>query len=553
MTVEQIREYVDAYIRKNGKRAITGAILNLALQEIVNYAELIESAIGAGTQPDWNATSGLAQILNKPSVFPPASHTHVQSDIAGLVTALATINSNISGLQTLVASDNVNLDTVQELVDAIETIQLSLSTILVNDLTTGGITKALTAQQGVVLKGLIDALTTVVSGKANTSHTHIIANVTGLQTALDGKQPVGSYAAASHTHVQSDIIGLVSALATINSNISGLQALVASDNVNLDSVQELVDAIETIQLSLSTILVNDLVTGGTTKALTAQQGVVLKGLIDALTTVVSGKANTSHTHAISEIVGLVTALAAKQDTLVSQLNIVSVEFNSLVGSGNIELLKNNVVYYFADFANVAATLSPPWSGTAISTGTFTQNTTNFSANTSGVGRITKSTTANSGYRLQTDVNAFRIKGRETFRCRVNFAVFTTLTFRAGFIDTTTNADCVDGCYFELSGSGALVGKNSSNSVRTTSATVANLSLNTWYTFQIIVNFPGTDVSYICLDATGTLIGSGSVATNIPTAVGRETGSGLIATGSSATADVLVDVDYLEQKTLMTRG
>ena len=32
------------------------------------------------------------------------------------------------------------------------------------------------------------------------SHTHAIADITGLQTALDGKQAAGSYAAASHTH-----------------------------------------------------------------------------------------------------------------------------------------------------------------------------------------------------------------------------------------------------------------------------------------------------------------------------------------------------------------
>lgn len=33
-----------------------------------------------------------------------------------------------------------------------------------------------------------------LAGKANTSHTHTIANVTGLQAALDDKQPKGSYA-----------------------------------------------------------------------------------------------------------------------------------------------------------------------------------------------------------------------------------------------------------------------------------------------------------------------------------------------------------------------
>jgi len=43
-----------------------------------------------------------------------------------------------------------------------------------------------------------------VSSKPSTftpsSHTHAISDVTGLQTALDGKQAAGSYAAASHTH-----------------------------------------------------------------------------------------------------------------------------------------------------------------------------------------------------------------------------------------------------------------------------------------------------------------------------------------------------------------
>lgn len=73
--------------------------------------------------------------------------------------------TKIEGIQTLIASDNVNLDSVQELVDAIEDVQSSLSNILVNDLTTGGTTKALTAEMGKTLKGLIDALTTVVAWK----------------------------------------------------------------------------------------------------------------------------------------------------------------------------------------------------------------------------------------------------------------------------------------------------------------------------------------------------------------------------------------------------
>jgi hypothetical protein len=35
-----------------------------------------------------------------------------------------------------------------------------------------------------------------------------VANVTGLQAALDAKQAAGSYASASHTHAASDVSGL---------------------------------------------------------------------------------------------------------------------------------------------------------------------------------------------------------------------------------------------------------------------------------------------------------------------------------------------------------
>lgn len=66
----------------------------------------------------------------------------------------------------------------------------------------------------------------LLSGKANSSHTHAISNVTGLQTALDGK------AAAAHTHVIADTTGLQAAIdgkaASVHghavSDISGLQA-----------------------------------------------------------------------------------------------------------------------------------------------------------------------------------------------------------------------------------------------------------------------------------------------------------------------------------------
>lgn len=67
-------------------------------------------------------------------------------------------------------------------------------------------------------KPISSATQTALDGKASLVHTHAISDVTGLQTALDGKQPVGSYAtttdlsdglatkaAVVHTHTSDQI------------------------------------------------------------------------------------------------------------------------------------------------------------------------------------------------------------------------------------------------------------------------------------------------------------------------------------------------------------
>lgn len=55
----------------------------------------------------------------------------------------------------------------------------------------------------------------LLSGKANSSHTHTVSNVTGLQAALDGK------AAAVHTHVIADTTGLQAAIDGKASSVHG--------------------------------------------------------------------------------------------------------------------------------------------------------------------------------------------------------------------------------------------------------------------------------------------------------------------------------------------
>jgi hypothetical protein len=71
---------------------------------------------------------------------------------------------------------------------------------------------------------------TKLSGLPVSSHTHTIANVTGLQTALDGKQASGSYAAASHTHDASAITsGTLANARTTATSANTANAIVARD------------------------------------------------------------------------------------------------------------------------------------------------------------------------------------------------------------------------------------------------------------------------------------------------------------------------------------
>ncbi|MCS6789105.1 MAG: hypothetical protein NZ484_00860 [Patescibacteria group bacterium] len=205
-------------------------------------------------------------------------------------------------------------------------------------------------------------------------------------------------------------------------------------------------------------------------------------------------------------------------------------------------------FIFTDFlgASGAATLEAhiPLDYVAISSGT----TSKIAGEPShpGIQRITSSTTANSGGYVLTDITAFRIGGGEVFEIvfRHLVASGTNTTIRMGFIDTTTSADAVDGVYFELANNLNLVGKTSNNSTRSTTGTSYTISTNTWYRARLVVNSNATQVDFYLFSESGTQLWTSSLTTNIPTASGRETGLGFIATNSGTTATALFDVDYL---------
>ncbi|MFV8364828.1 hypothetical protein [Flavobacterium sp. XS1P27] len=118
-----------------------------------------------------------------------------------------------------------------------------------------------------------------------------------LKQSLTDKGAQGGYApldeftklAAEYLNIVNDFVtGGSEALASaetvkiLKGQIDAITLILTSDDINLDTVQELVDAIKNVESYLETILVNDLTTGGTTKALTAEMGKELKILIEQL-------------------------------------------------------------------------------------------------------------------------------------------------------------------------------------------------------------------------------------------------------------------------------
>ena len=149
----------------------------------------------AGYLTEHQSLAGLAtETYVNTSVSNHNANTSAHNDIRLLINGLTT------RLNTLADSDDTTLDQMSEvvayiksnknLIDGITTSKVNISDI-VNNLTTNVTNKPLSASQGVAIKSLIDALEEELD-----SHTHSISDVSGLQSALDGK------AGSSHgTHV----------------------------------------------------------------------------------------------------------------------------------------------------------------------------------------------------------------------------------------------------------------------------------------------------------------------------------------------------------------
>lgn len=147
------------------------------------------SSSGGGGVSSWD------DLTDKPSTFPPDSHGHSINDIESLQNALNSKAPVDHSHDYAPTGHSHNYATTQQGALADTAVQPEdLSTVA----TTGTYAD---------LEGLPQIPSSPGDvGAAPASHTHTIANVTGLQSAIDGKAP------SSHSHSVSDVTGLDAAL-----------------------------------------------------------------------------------------------------------------------------------------------------------------------------------------------------------------------------------------------------------------------------------------------------------------------------------------------------
>jgi len=201
-------------------------------------------------------------------------------------------------------------------------------------------------------------------------------------------------------------------------------------------------------------------------------------------------------------------------------------------------------FYWWDFIDAGTTMSniDPWQRTAIASGTCAAVAGTM--HHPGQLSLSSSVSASSGVvlNLGTNVTSILISGGECFEATFFLTNTTNVTSYIGFIDGTTT-ESVDGVYASIVGT-TLTGKSSSNSSRTSTGTTYTVSTATWYRLRIKVNSDASGATFYLYNDSGSELWTNTVAATMPTATGRETGSGLVSFYSTGGAQVLTTVDWM---------
>jgi hypothetical protein len=210
------------------------------------------------------------------------------------------------------------------------------------------------------LNGVTSAIQTQLNGKAATVHTHVIGDVTGLQSALDNKQPLATVltnTTASFTTADETKLDYISVTQAVNLDTLETDSHTHSNKATLDNITaafttaqetKLGNLKENAVVSSSLTAVNDTfyinVTSATYTDPSPVEGKGFTVLVRNGTATIGGTGYSTAGRLIYRIfhsgawatydIGI-QDLSGKQDTLVSATNIKTINGSSILGSGDL--------------------------------------------------------------------------------------------------------------------------------------------------------------------------------------------------------------------------
>ena len=263
-------------------------------EEIIKYAvtwgEILEKPVAF---PPEIHTHDYVDIQGKPDTFPPSEHGHEIAEVLGLQGALD-LKANIANVYTKLQT--YSKTEVEGIVTgATEGIEINVE----DNLTSYNIDSALSANQGRILNQT-KADKDHVHDYAPENHNHVVTEIEGLQTELDGKADI------IHKHVKADITDF--AHIHVISEVTGLQASLDSkaEDVHTHLKADITDFAhghEIIDIS------------GLQGSLDSKSNVNHVHNFDEIINKPVAYPSLAHFHEVADVVGLQNALDAKEDKI----------------------------------------------------------------------------------------------------------------------------------------------------------------------------------------------------------------------------------------------
>lgn len=229
--------------------------------------------------------------------------------------------------------------------------------------------------------------------------------------------------------------------------------------------------------------------------------------------------------------------------------------NDLYSNYSLSFKRNNGYDYFGEFTNPVATAATANELIATNSGTGAGNSVVNSTdrNRPGILRLTTGTTATGRATISTNGSAIGFSGGKwIWEQVINMTQTSNATnrfqFLAGYFDTYTTVNQIDGAYFLYDEGGVTTGSaasanwqlvTSNNSARTFTTSSTSVSTGAYVKLRIEVDAAGANVDFY-IDGANV----GTISTNIPTASARVTGYGALLIKSIGTTAVTCDTDYM---------